>query len=315
MTATSYDYDVAISFLAADQPLALQVSDALAPLRVFVYSKAQEEVAGAEGVEAFREVFRHRARVSLVLFRPGWAQTKWTRVEEAAIRDHCLDAGWDHLMFVRLTRDGEIPKWVPDSYIYLDFSSFGLSDLVGAVKAKLARFGVELRPPSPTDRARQVADAERFQRETRELMRASPAPFVDAAAVLFAELHKILAEIEVATGWEIKRGSHGQGQFVARSGGVSMQLLAREVYVNRCDGAFLLLRLLSGTVLTPQERGMYYVFDEPSELSTKEFHLRRVAELGWCWEYGGAIYTSEAAAGRIADDFVRELEQQGKRDP
>jgi hypothetical protein len=313
MTPTRYDYDVAISFLAADEPLGLQVRDALAPLRVFVYSKAQEEIAGTEGVEAFREVFRHRARVALVLFRPGWAQTKWTRVEETAIRDHCLDAGWDHLMFVRLTRDGEIPKWVPDSYIYLDFSSFGLSDLVGAVKAKLARFGVELRPPSPADRAKQVADAEKFQQETRDLMRASPAPFHEAALELFAVLQKILGEIEGATGWEIKRGSYHQTQFVARTGGVSMQLLARELYANACDGAFFMLRLFSGTMLTPDERGKYYVFDEPRGIGTKEFHLRRVAELGWCWEYGGAIYTSDVAAQMIVDDFVHARENEGNR--
>jgi hypothetical protein len=44
-----YEYDAAISFLARDEPLAWQVRDALAPLRVFVFSKAQEEVAGREG--------------------------------------------------------------------------------------------------------------------------------------------------------------------------------------------------------------------------------------------------------------------------
>jgi hypothetical protein len=38
VSATTYDYDVAISFLIADQPLAPQVREALVPLRVFVYS-------------------------------------------------------------------------------------------------------------------------------------------------------------------------------------------------------------------------------------------------------------------------------------
>jgi hypothetical protein len=68
----SYEYEVAISFLAPDEPLARQVAEALAPLRVFVYSKAQEAIAGREGVEAFREVFRHQAQVAVVLFRPRW---------------------------------------------------------------------------------------------------------------------------------------------------------------------------------------------------------------------------------------------------
>lgn len=313
MSSRTYDYDVAISFLAADEPLALQLRDALAPLRVFVYSKAQEEIAGTEGVETFREVFRHRSLVSLVLFRPGWGQTKWTRVEETAIRDHCLEAGWDHLMFVRLTRDAEKPKWVPDSYIYLDFSSFGLSDLVGAVKAKLARLGVELRPPSPTDRAKQVASAENFRQETLDLMRGSPGPFHEAALSLFAAVDSALADIERETGWEIKRGSHQHSQLVARTGGVSMQLLAREIYVNRCDEAFLLLRVFSGTVLTPDERGKFYVIDEPRVCGSKELKLTRVAELGWCWEYGGAIYTTDAAVRLVIDEFLEAREREGRR--
>jgi len=57
----AYDYDVAISFLSKDEPLALDIRERLAPLRVFVYPKAQEDVAGQEGVAAFRDVFRHRS--------------------------------------------------------------------------------------------------------------------------------------------------------------------------------------------------------------------------------------------------------------
>jgi hypothetical protein len=264
-------------------------------------------------VEAFREVFRHRARVALVLFRPGWGQTKWTRVEETAIRDYCLDAGWEHLMFVRLTRDGGIPKWVPDSYIYLDFSSFGLSDLVGAVKAKLAKLGVELKSPSPTDRAMQVANAEKFRKETLDVMRNGPTPFREAALALFAALDDALAEIGRATGWEITRGSHEHSQFVARTGGISMQLLAREVYASRCDGSFLLLRVFHGTILTPDERGKFYVVDEPTVCGSKELKLTRLPEVGWCWEYDGAIYTTDAAVALVIDDFLEARERQGMR--
>jgi hypothetical protein len=308
-----YDYDVAISFLAADEPLALQVRDALAPLSVFVYSKAQEEVAGTEGVETFREVFRHRAQVSLVLFRPHWGQTKWTRVEETAIRDHCLDAGWDHMMFVRLTRDGEIPKWVPDSYIYLDFSSFGLSDLVGAVKVKCAKLGVELRPPTAADRAKLIATQEKFKQDTRDLMRSGPRPFHDAALGLFAALEESLAEIAKGTGWEIACSNRAHMHFVARTGGISIQLYAQDLYANTCDGAFLMFRVFSGTLLTPAEEGKFMTFDKPQVRSSKELKLTRVPEYGWCWEYGGRVLSTEAAATLVIEDFVSAREREGKK--
>src|SRR5438105_10121982 len=72
-----YKYDVAISFLSRDESLAREIAEQLAPLRVFVYSKAQGEVAGREGIATFRTVFRELARVALVLFRTGWGLTDW----------------------------------------------------------------------------------------------------------------------------------------------------------------------------------------------------------------------------------------------
>lgn len=309
MSAATYDYDVAISFLAADEPLALQVREALAPLRVFVYSKAQEEVAGTEGVETFREVFRHRARVPLVLFRPGWGQTKWTRVEETAIRDYCLEAGWDHLLFVRLTDDGEIPKWVPDSYIYLDFATFGLPDLVGAVKAKCAKLGVELRPPTAADRAKLIAAKEKFRQETRDLMRASPKPFHEAATTLFSALELSLAEIEKGTGWQVARGGRHHSEFVARTDGISIQLHAQDLYANTCDGSSLLFRVFSGTLLTPAEEGKFTTWDRPQVIRSRELKLTRRPEHGWCWEDAGKVLSTEAAATMIVEEFVAARER------
>jgi hypothetical protein len=62
MVCMGHDYDVAISFLRKDEPLAVELRDRLAPRRVFVYSKAQEEIAGREGDAAFGEVLARRPR-------------------------------------------------------------------------------------------------------------------------------------------------------------------------------------------------------------------------------------------------------------
>ena len=105
-------YDVAVSFLARDEPLAHEIAELLAPMHVFVYSKEQEEVAGREGIEAFRGVFREGSELMLVLYREGWGQTPWTQVEETAIRDFCLESGWNRLVFVRLEREQSIPGWL-----------------------------------------------------------------------------------------------------------------------------------------------------------------------------------------------------------
>ncbi len=70
-------YDVAISFLFCDEPLALRLYDDLSPtLKVFVFSKQQESLAGTDGVEEFRDVFRTNSRLAVVLFRDSWGDTK-----------------------------------------------------------------------------------------------------------------------------------------------------------------------------------------------------------------------------------------------
>lgn len=102
------NYDVAISFLTTDEPLALELADNLTGLEVFVYSKEQETIGGTDGLETFGHVFRDDSRIQAVLYRDGWGATPWTRVEAMAIRDKCLSDGFDNLVFVRLD-DSELP--------------------------------------------------------------------------------------------------------------------------------------------------------------------------------------------------------------
>src|SRR5271155_3703298 len=85
-------YEVAISFLSQDEPLALKLHEQLSEsLPVFVYSKKQEELAGTDGLESFRHAFLSQSRLVVVLYRHGWGKTKWTAVEELAIKDRIFD--------------------------------------------------------------------------------------------------------------------------------------------------------------------------------------------------------------------------------
>jgi len=163
----SESYDVAVSFLQRDEPLALEIHSKLSEsFSIFVYSKNQEELAGTDGLEAFREVFRRTARLVVVLYREGWGKTRWTRVEEAAIKDRFLDEGWEWLLFVTLD-DARPPKWLPDSEIRLSYTQYGLEQLLGAIKLRAQKVGAELRTESALDRAARLekTSAARAERE------------------------------------------------------------------------------------------------------------------------------------------------------
>ena len=84
-----FKYEVAFSFLQDDEQLALEIADRIrdrVSVGVFVYSERQEELVGTDGVDTFSRIFGEESRIVVVVYREGWGQTRWTRVEETAIR-------------------------------------------------------------------------------------------------------------------------------------------------------------------------------------------------------------------------------------
>jgi hypothetical protein len=89
-----YKFDVAFSFPSKDEGLATRINDLLQDrIETFLYSRQQEKLAGTDGEKTFSEVFGKEARVVVVLFRNGWGQTRWTRIEETAIRGRAYERG------------------------------------------------------------------------------------------------------------------------------------------------------------------------------------------------------------------------------
>ncbi len=108
------EYDVAISFLAKDDPIARALAERLGEsLKVFYFPRAQEQLAGTDGMETMRKPFLDGSRVTVVLYREPWGETPWTRVEATAIKDGCLAHGWTGLMFVQLDETSKLPIWLP----------------------------------------------------------------------------------------------------------------------------------------------------------------------------------------------------------
>jgi hypothetical protein len=129
-------YDVAISFLSADESIAAALNSALSDgLDVFFYPQKQEALAGKDGLEAMRMPFLVESRISVVLYREPWGETQWTRVEQTAIQESCLRHGWQRLFFVMLDNTSAAPKWLPTNWVRFNYADFGLEQAVGAIKA------------------------------------------------------------------------------------------------------------------------------------------------------------------------------------
>lgn len=158
---TDYRYELAISFLREHESLALRVSDGLTDrFPVFVYSREQPEIVGrnTDGVEAFTNVFRHDARVCLVLHAEGWGAGGYTQIEESAIKERALAEGWDFLV-VACVDDAHAPKWLPSSKIWYGYEKYGLDGLLATLDNRVTELGG--RP----DRDPVAARAARVQRQ------------------------------------------------------------------------------------------------------------------------------------------------------
>src|SRR6056297_3068211 len=94
-----FKYDIAFSFLADDEQIAIDISERIKDkFEVFIYSKRQEDLVGTDGQDTFSEIFKDKARTVLVLYRQNWGRTNWTRVEETAIKDRWFNKGYDFLL-------------------------------------------------------------------------------------------------------------------------------------------------------------------------------------------------------------------------
>ena len=102
VAAETFKYDIAISFLSQDEDRASEIHRLLEErLRVFIYTREQEQIAGRDGEKVLADVFGQDSRVVVVLHRAEWGSTPFTRVEETAIRNRAYEDGYDFVVLCR----------------------------------------------------------------------------------------------------------------------------------------------------------------------------------------------------------------------
>jgi hypothetical protein len=163
----SSQFDVAISFLDEDFDLAKSLAEQLGErTEVFLYSDHQREIAGKDGLEEFTSLFKNRSRLCVVLYRNGWGLSKWTGVEETAIKDRGFSggSGWSFLLVVVLD-ESKGPPWVPETKIWYGYERFGLEGLVPVIDARVSELGGTPRTLTAPEVAARLAQSAREKEE------------------------------------------------------------------------------------------------------------------------------------------------------
>jgi hypothetical protein len=277
------EYDVAISFLAKDERVAAAINDGLASgLKVFFFPRNQEELAGTDGLESMRTPFLTGSRVNVVLYRDGWGQTRWTRVEETAIKDACFNRGWLTLFFVALEKADKLPTWLPDTCVRFNLDDYGIDQAVGAIKARVQSVGGVIERPSAMADALRVqreqqllADRDRLFRE-RKWIEGTVLPTV---ATLLATIDRIGKKVQKGSGINFCSGAN-ERRCVLTNDRVSLHVAWRQEFVNTINNADITATEFHGDLPLP---GEHSIGSPPPKLKQHRFRPELTITRDLCW--------------------------------
>jgi hypothetical protein len=302
--SAEYEYDVAFSFLQRDEELAVDIADRLrSRVKLFIYSEQQKNLIANDGVDTFSQIFKEGARVVVILFRQAWGTTKWTGIEERAIKSRHLDEGPKFLVVASL--DGKHPVWYPDTWIWGDLERYGIDGLASVVETKVRQRGGEVRSESLTDYAAAAERQITFASDRRS-WRNSERAIQDAIKeldTLFALLNQTCEQISRSGHLQTQLQFHKKYSYTAVVSGWNVHVFVSwgHTYGNTLD--------MSGLRIVMSEGGRFLgdmAVVQPQEIAATDYDLdwdgsRRI---GWREEAGGkSFYTSV----QLSDFWMRRL--------
>jgi hypothetical protein len=130
-------YDVAFSLLSQDIRVAQEIQSYLpVDIASFIYTEKQQElILARDGLNAVPAVFRD-AKICVILFREGWGESRWTRLEQQTVGDRFMDEGSGFLVLVRLDNTG-VPPWLPRTDLWVNYVVDGPERVAGYIAERL----------------------------------------------------------------------------------------------------------------------------------------------------------------------------------
>ena len=304
MAGEEFEYDVAFSFVKEDESIATTLNDLLQDrLSTFLYSKRQEELAGTDGEESFNDVFAHKSRVVVVIYRNEWGESPWTRIEETAIRNRAYDEGYEFVIFIPVEDSATLPKWLPKTQLWVGYKRWGLEGTASVIEARVQEAGGQPKDESTSDRAIRVKrqiDAEASRKaflNSGEGVNAA----LEEVINLFDVFETMCAEIKESSGFEINCKRINDRELDICSTGCCLAIDWQYQYSNVLDGAYLRISTWNGI---PPRAGRSF-FDEPNKVTEIKFEFDRnwAGNKGWFDSRKSQFIPTE----RLADQILKEL--------
>lgn len=137
MPAPEPRYDIAFSLTAADVGFVNQLVSALPEYRSFFYPERHQELTGSSALGPMRSAFRSDSKLQVIVHRPPWGKTGYTKLEDDAICDRYLGTENSPLPFlIRMDLTYPKPIWIPDHAVWCDGGKFSIEEIAEQIRAK-----------------------------------------------------------------------------------------------------------------------------------------------------------------------------------
>lgn len=313
MPTDKYKYDVAFSFLAADERIAVQLNDLIQDrVSTFIYSENQKEIAGTDGERKFNEVFREQSRIVVVLFHDGWGDTPWTRIEQTAIRNRAYEDGYDFTVFIPLDESAKLPDWVPKTRLWVGLERWGLEGAASVIEARVQETGGSPREESFEERAfreKREIDAIRKRKEFLGSERGIKAADAEVAK-LYQKIESHINTVRNKIGLSFKCVRQHKA-FALISDKFSIRIVWHRHYANTLDNSELAVTSWRGY---PPGMGKA-LFEDPTQLDSQTFHFDRdrTDEYGWLEVNSSQFYTSQRLGEFCVFQLIEKIREDEKR--
>jgi hypothetical protein len=176
----------------------MQLNDLLqSRVRTFIYSERQKELAGKDGEQVFGSVFGEKSRFVALLYREGWGETSWTRIEKIAIQNRAMEEGHDFLLCIPVDEPPRAPKWIPRNRIWIGLKRWGTTGAASIIEARIQELGGEPAEETPALRAARLGRRQEFERARERFIGSEEGvrKANDAVASLKMTIQKLATEI------------------------------------------------------------------------------------------------------------------------
>lgn len=278
-------YDVAFSFTHKDETLAGQLYDLLRNrISCFIYFEEQKRLAGEDGERVFNSIFSQESRIVVILYNTEWGKTKWTRIEQTAIKNKGFDEGYDFVILIPTQKDVVFPEWLPKNKIWIDLERWGIESAASVIETRVQQFGGEIKVESVADiasRAEKAISEKKIREQLLDSGEGLKLAFNEVQEII-SEVHRHESQIKSQTdSWHfLVRNNNNNGVDII-SFGFFLTFQFYQKYANTSDGAHLLIALHNGTF---DENG--YATDPLSKnelisVGRLKFRINEFDQRGW----------------------------------